>query len=168
MTEQNTIKRFTKEEINFVKAFFSEELSRKGSKFFDEGDFLRLWVGEDRIIAIRKHANGGYWAKYRDEVGGYSSGDVEKLDLKDACETARARYMERRNKAEGATEIKKDVPESCQACKFYHYKGHYMDGEEQGECWKHAPVLSKCEDGDYIQMQVTVRASCICGDFQAK
>lgn len=96
MTKQTTIKRFTKEEINFVKAFFAEELSRKGSEFFDEGDFLRLWVGEDRIIAIRKHADGGYWAKYRDEVGGYSSGDIEKMTLQDAIETATKRYLERK------------------------------------------------------------------------
>lgn len=96
MTAQNATPKFTADEISFVKTFFAEELSRKGSKFFDEGDFLRLWVGKDKIIAIRKHADGGYWAKYCDEVGGYSSGDVEKLDLKDACETARAKYFERK------------------------------------------------------------------------
>ncbi len=168
MSEQNTTKTFTKEEINFVETFFAEELSRKGSKLFTDSDILRMWVGDDKEIVIHKNADCGYGAKYRDEVGGYSSGDVEKLELKDACEIAKAKYLERKNKAECTTDTKKDAPESCQSCQFYRRKGHYMDGEEQGECWKHAPVLSKGEDGDYIQMQVTVRASCICGDFQAK
>ena len=96
MTEQNTTPKFTADEISFVKTFFAEELSRKGSEFFDNGSILNMFVGEDKEIAIRKHADGGYWAKYRDEVGGYSSGDIEEQTLKDACQMARAKYFERK------------------------------------------------------------------------
>ena len=59
-------------------------------------------------------------------------------------------------------------PQTCKFCKFYHQKGQYNDGEEQGECWLHAPVLSRYSDGEYEQKQVIVRASYVCGDFQAK
>ena len=96
METKQTVPKFTEAEVDLIKTFFAEELSRKGGKFFNDGYVIRMWIGEDMEAAVRKHADGGFWAKYRDEVGGYSSGDIEKLTLQDALETAKAKYLERK------------------------------------------------------------------------